>query len=141
MESCYGSVVRGECRAGLRGPFIGDWLADTDGDGFTDGVEFALGTSSSNPASAPEIGITAGIETVGATTARFLRLTFRRIASNHAIVTPELSVTLSPWNNGAASFTRLQSVNNGDGTATEVWRTSAPVTGPGAFARLRATAP
>ncbi len=136
---------------GLRGtpytddsmPFSGTWDADIDGDGVADGLEYALGSDATNSASTPQISVSTVNETVGMVTGDFLRVTFRRSLGNDAGTTlPELSTDLTqPWQTGLAVFERFSVTNNGDGTATETWRTLAPITSPKAFARIKSTSP
>lgn len=108
----------------------------------SDGTEDALGTSANDSASVPQIAMTAGTETVGASTGKYLRRTFQRSLTNdQGSVVPELSADLVSWNADTDGFVRMGQVLNGNGTATEVWRSRNPITTPGAFARLRVTLP
>ena len=131
-----GSGTRGTPYTNDSVPFTGNWAVDTDGDGYPDGIGYALGTP-------PQIDVVTANETVGTVTGNFLRVTFRRSLVNDAgAVVPELSTDLGQaWQSGTSAFERIFIANNGDGTVTETWRTLAPITSQQAFTRVKATAP
>jgi hypothetical protein len=121
-------------------PFSGNWIADTDSDGFADGIEYSLGTVANSADSKPSISINATTEFVNGAFGRYLRLTFRRsLLNDEGLVLPELSLSLSTWNSDA--FARISQADHGDGTVTEIWRSKNPVPAEKAFVRLRVTSP
>jgi hypothetical protein len=135
-----GTGVRGTPWTDDSLPFTGSWLADTDLDGYSDGIEYALGTSAANALSRPQLSASLGVETVGVTTGKFLRFTFHRgIANDQGLVIPELSLDFATWQPNA--MTRISSTDQGDGTVKEIWRSNAPIAGTRAFARLRLVSP
>ncbi len=95
--------------------------ADDDRDGLTNLIEYALGSSPTQPASAatPVAGL---LEEGGET---YVTLTFtHRIGADDCQCTPQASTELTNWN--AAAMTALSKVNTGDGKETIVYRTVAP---------------
>ena len=110
---------------------------DPDNDGLNNLMEYAL---ASNPTVASRSDLPTGetklIEVDGITNA-YLTITFRRqLAATDLTYTAELSGNLQTWNSNTAI--QVTSTENGDGTATEVWRAHTPLTtDPRQFARLR----
>jgi hypothetical protein len=111
--------------------------ADNDKDSINNLLEYAL---DSNPTLASNhdlpTGTTELIEVDGVTD-RYLTLTFRRnLAASELTFSVELSDDLVGWDNNSA--VPVSSTDNGDGTATEVWRAPLPsATDSRQFVRLR----
>jgi hypothetical protein len=121
-------------------PFAGNWNNDSDGDGWLDGAEYALGTLSLSPGSQPILRPQCLQETVGTRSGFFLRLVFQRsISQDTATIIPEFSADLVNWIPN--SLTRIGQLIHPDGTATETWRSTEPVQTEKAFARLRILPP
>ncbi|MDB4463903.1 hypothetical protein N9037_02905, partial [Akkermansiaceae bacterium] len=76
---------------------------------------------------------------VDGVTDRYLTLTFQRnLAASELTFTVELSDDLTGWNDNTAIPVSV--ANNGDGTATEVWRAPLPLNDDSSqFVRLRVT--
>lgn len=112
--------------------------ADQDGDGMSNLLEYAL---DSNPIidSSQDLpsGTTELIEVDGVID-RYLTLTFQRnLAASELNFIVELSANLAGWSDTAM---QVSSSDNGDGTATEVWRAPLPLTNhTSQFVRLRVT--
>lgn len=107
--------------------FAGDPTADSDGDGSTDFLEYALGSSAANPASQPQFAISLQ--------GGRCRITLDRAAAADDVrVVPQAGEDLSGW---AASLTLLSRVPAGPGILTEIWE-SAVLTGSQQFFRLQA---
>ncbi|MDB4541869.1 lamin tail domain-containing protein [bacterium] len=111
--------------------------ADNDKDSINNLLEYAL---DSNPTLASNhdlpTGTTELIEVDGVTD-RYLTLTFRRnLTASELTFSVELSDDLVGWDNNSA--VPVSSTDNGDGTATEVWRAPLPsATDSRQFVRLR----
>ena len=92
--------------------FAGNSGADSEGDGFSDFLEYALGTSAANPASSPFCSGTLSND-------GFLVSFTRAAAADDAEVFPEVSENLTDW---TAALT-LQSRNPGPaGLLSETWK-------------------
>jgi hypothetical protein len=118
-------------------------LADSDGDGFSDLLEYALGTLGTNGASQPPLVAGTLMATIPPATVPGNYLTFEYTRSRGAdgfSLNPEISTGLTGWQPITTSFTMASQTNNPDGTATVVWRSNQPaaaLTGR-FFFRLRA---
>ena len=120
-----------------RTPGLGAAGDDPDGDGRSNLVEYALGSSplAADPAPPQQAGLEA-IVVGGAPAESYFVFTCTRTAeSGDLVFTPEFSTDLQTWTPGGVL---LGSTPNGDGTVTERWRSDQPA---GAqvrlFARLR----
>ncbi|MFN0076620.1 MAG: lamin tail domain-containing protein [Prosthecobacter sp.] len=111
-------------------------LDDQDHDGLSNAMEYALRT---NPLIANTDATTVAVQPItvlGVTTYDFT-FTFRRhIGAVSTTWTPQFSPDLSAWQ--AGDLTLQGSVNNGDGTETVYYRTTAPVSASRGFGRLSA---
>jgi hypothetical protein len=141
-ENFRASAQPGGTPGAPAGPaFTGNPTADTDNDGFSDLLEFATGSSPTDGGSfsAPTIGKMD--VTTGPVTRQYL--TFRHRRSNAADGVRyfvELSTALSDWSPAAVAY--VATTNNGDGTSTITWRSSAPMDNSiSQFMRLRVTQP
>jgi hypothetical protein len=104
-------------------------LADSDGDGMSDLLEFATGTLgvAGAPQRWPQPGLITA--TVPPSTAPEQFVTFQYVRSRSAdgfTSIPELSPSLSGWSPLESQFTLLDQVNHPDGTATIRWRSLLP---------------
>ena len=120
-------------------PFTGQANGDTDGDGASDFLEYATGSNMNNAASRnlPVVTIAPFSLLIGTDT--YLRLDYRRnLAADGVNFTAQLSTSLTSWVGDASAVTYYGTHNNGDGTATVTWRSTAPVSGvqPRCFMRL-----
>ncbi len=99
--------------------------SDDDNDGLAAVVEHALGLNPSVPNGTPVLQTRSQDFIVNNVPGTYLVLEFTRsLTADGVTVTPELSATLSSWS--AAPLTFISTRNNGDGTATITWRTTAP---------------
>jgi len=112
---------------------------DNDSDGMNNLLEYALDSDPMSDSShrLPS-GATELIEVDGVTD-RYLTLTFQRnLAASELTFTVELSDDLTGWNDNTTIPVSV--TNNGDGTATEVWRAPLPLNDDSSqFVRLRVT--
>ncbi|MEP4077974.1 lamin tail domain-containing protein [Haloferula sp.] len=107
-------------------PFLGDPDFDSDLDGLSDFMEYALGTNASIPDLAD--GFAAGISSFdngSGTLVEYLTVAYRRnLAADDVIYEAQVSEDLSIWD---PQLTVLVSVtNNFDGTETHVYRSTSP---------------
>jgi hypothetical protein len=117
--------------AGPAGPTgsAAEALADTDGDGITDLVEFATGTLANNGASqhAPSAQVIPLIVPPAVDPEDYLTFSYTRSRSADGFsFEPEFSSTTSDWQPLATEFTLVSQVNNPDGTVTLTWRSNDP---------------
>ena len=108
--------------------FTGQAGGDTDGDGSSDFLEYATGSNMANPASRnlPVVAIAPFTLLIG--TDNYLRIDYRRnLAADGVNFTVQLSTNLTSWAGDASAVTYYGSHNNGDGTATVTYRSTAPI--------------
>ena len=119
-------------------PGISGSLADPDGDGLPNLLEYALSTPART---ANASGIVPGVLSLGGQ--NYLTLTFsQREYSADLTYTPQVSSDLGQWQGGAAAVVTVGATDNGDGTATTVVRDAQPVgTTARRFLRLQVSAP
>jgi len=120
--------------------FSGEPLADSDGDGTVDLLEFATGSrvDQRDAPRHPELGVGGPME--NGVPSVSLEFSFSRNLSAEGLVfQPEATSDPGDWSAHAIPLAFAGSVRRGDGTATEIWRTTRPVTAlPGTvLARLR----
>lgn len=118
--------------------FTGAPNGDTDKDQFSDYLEYALGSDWQNATS--NFQPTVGIEThiVAGVPGSYLTFRFRRnLAADGVFYTPQYCATAGGWDTAPLPITFVSSVNNGDGTSTETWRSSATWSPGTGFARLK----
>lgn len=132
------SAQAGGTPGAAAGPaFTGTPLADSDGDGTVDLIEYATGSSANDGASV--FRPTVGVITVGSgpTATRHLSLSFRRsIAADGVACNVQASGNLGTWSSAADAVTWVSNTNNGDGTMTCTWRATAPIGAARQFMRL-----
>jgi hypothetical protein len=113
-----------------------DPATDSDGDGSSNKLEYALVTDARAPQSTPVL--TANVESieVAGTTAAYATLTFlRRTDSTDLAYIVEFSAELTPW---AAGGTLLRSAPAGPGMVRETWRAPNPMAAQSqVFGRVR----
>ncbi len=122
---------------------------DDDGDGASNVTEYLLKTDPASAASRPVLsgGIQSFMVDSGPGLAPvpgdYLALTFNRDpAADNVSYFPEISTNLETWTDDFADIVRVSVTPNPDGTQTEVWRSTVPVSGAGRrFGRLRITVP
>ena len=114
---------------------------DTDGDGLRDWLEYATGSSFTDPTSRHQPVSTLAPFTVGGITQTYLKFEFRRnLLADEVTLTPEWSEDLAAWSGVTGAVTYVSTRNNADGTATITCRSTQPAdaTRPRQFIRLRA---
>ena len=115
-------------------------LADPDGDGVVNLLEYALGL---NPRAAGVSGLpTSGVSTVNGS--RYLTLTYTQvIAATDIVYTPQVSGDLATWSAGTGNVVAVSTTNNADGATQTVVVRDATALGSGArrFMRLLVTRP
>ncbi len=102
-------------------------LADTDGDGTVDLLEFATGTrvDQRDAPRSPELGVGGPVE--NGVASAYLEFSFsRNLAADGIVFQPEATSDPHDWSAHAIPLTFAGSVRRGDGTATEIWRTTQP---------------
>lgn len=109
-------------------PFTGNPTADTDGDGASDFVEYALGTASADPADLPQI-------TGAIVNGEFLVAFTRALSADSVAAVPEVSPDLAAW---SSSLTLQSRTPTGSGLLMEVWKAATPLP-ERVFVRLRVT--
>ena len=97
-------------------PGIGDTNANPDGDELNNRLEYAFAGNPTTPGVVP---------INGSVRSGHVTITFnRRNDTSDLTFTPEFSIDLTSW---TAATVRVSSTPNPDGTITETWRSSAPV--------------
>ena len=105
--------------------------ADTDNDGLTDFLEYGCGQNSRPTC-------TLASYTVGQATNTHLRFEFRRnLAADGIVYSVQFSSDLVSWSSAPADVTYVSTHNNGDGTATVIYRSTQPYSALGSKAYLR----
>jgi len=113
--------------------------ADDDADGLTAIVEHAMGLDPSVANGSPVIATREQEFVVNNVPGSYLVVEFQRsLLADGVVIVPELSTSLAAGSWQAGALVYLSTRNNGDGTATVTWRSSAPVTPSSRmFIRLR----
>jgi hypothetical protein len=104
-------------------------LADTDGDGVSDLLEYAAGTLGAGGYSQPvQASGTVSLTVPPAVTpATYITFEYRRSRSADGFsLDAEVSTGLSGWQPISSLFTLMSQTNNADGTATVKWRSTQP---------------
>ena len=122
------SAQAGGTPGGTAGPaFSGNPNGDTDGDGYSDYLEYALGNPQGAPGTANRPNATVTNYTVATVTSPYLTFSYRRNdAADGVNYFVELSTNLSSWDSTPAAVTYVGTVLNGDGTSTITCRATNP---------------
>ncbi|MES2572897.1 MAG: CotH kinase family protein [Verrucomicrobiota bacterium] len=108
-------------------PFAGTPEADTDRDGHSDLLEYAMGSDRANPASLYKPAAAVAPYTVDGVAGDYFRFQYRRnLAADGCTYTVFLSDDAMNWKSDASAVTYVESVHNGDGTATVTYRSTRP---------------
>ena len=106
--------------------FTGALNGDTDNDGLTDFLEYAMGSSWSAASSRSETQCAFIEDPPFAPLGTYLEFSFpRNLWADGVIYSAEQSTTLTGWN--PAGLVYLETHNNGNGTATVKYRSADPV--------------
>lgn len=120
--------------------FSGDAKGDLDANGLPDLIDYLMGNGGNLPDARPVAGSL--VLEIGGQSGVYATLSYRRsMAAEDVFEAVEVSSDLTEWRNGDAAAVRHSSIDHGDGTASEVWRSVQP-SGAGAgrlFLRLRGT--
>jgi hypothetical protein len=122
--------------------FTGDPNADSDGDGLTALLEYALGSiqgdAGFSPESFPKSGTGLFDDGIG-NFKEYLTLTHRRnLAADNILFEVQVSSDLISW--GPLRTTAVSATSNEDGTETVIWRSLTPIEEQESnFIRLRVT--
>ena len=122
--------------------FSGSPGGDSDLDGASDFVEYAMGTNWNSASAAPVLGHSLIVDPPGAVPGTYLEFVFpRNLGADGVILTPQHSTDLSGWS--AAGIVYVNTVNKGDGTALVTYRSASPIEGPGirSFMRVMVSPP
>ena len=108
--------------------FAGTATDNVDCDDHNALLEYALGTSDSDPTDGGVIVASHAPFTVGMVTSDYLTLSFQKNLDAHNVVTysPETSTNLVDWTGGAA-VVFVSELDHGDGTSTVTYRSANPV--------------
>ena len=119
--------------------FVGNPLGDVDEDGVAALIEYLLGTSDQVPSN--EFLPTAEVESlvVGGVADNYLTFSVTvDLTADDVTFEPEISGDLSTWRSGSDHVQLHSRINNGNGTATLVYRSTDPILEEGdLFMRLR----
>lgn len=117
-------------------PFSGSPAGDSDGDGASDFVEYAMGTAWNSASSTPVLLHSFVVDPAGASPGTYLQFQYRRnLAADGLLLIPQQSENLTAWS--AAGIVYQSTANQGDGTAIVTCRSAAPVSGPGVRSYMR----
>ena len=119
-------------------PAVGGPNADPDGDGLSNLLEYALGTS---PRQATPGAIVTGVQSLAGQS--YLTLTYHQLEySADLAYQPQASTDLVHWQAATPPEVVSSATDNGDGTETTVVRDAHPLgTFPRRFLRLQVTVP
>ena len=119
--------------------FTGSPGGDTDKDGLTDFMEYALGSSWTTASSRAETSCAFIQDPPFAPLGTYLQFSFpRNLWADGVIYTPEQCTALSGWSGSGLVY--LETVNNGNGTATVRYRSSLSISAATLRSFLRLTA-
>jgi hypothetical protein len=130
--------------AGPAGPTAATALLDDDGDGMTNLMEHATGSSGSDPSSQswPVTGSAPLLIPPAVLPENYLTFTYTRgRAADGFSLEPLVSTALNTWQPLSTLFTLHSQTNNPDGSASLVWRSTEPASSlpPRIFLQVRAT--
>ncbi len=107
--------------------FTGNPDGDTDGDGYSDFLEYALGSPQGTPGNANRPAAVFATYTVATVTNSYLTFTYRRNDAAEGVnYTVQLSNNLTAWASDETAVTYVGTVVNGDGTSTVTCRATQP---------------
>ena len=107
--------------------FTGSPSGDTDGDGYSDYLEYALGNPQGTPGTTNRPTTAVTNYTVATVTSPYLTFSYRRNnAADGVNYFVELSTNLTSWDSTPAAVTYVGTVVNGDGTSTVTYRATNP---------------
>ncbi len=107
--------------------FSGSPAGDTDGDGYSDYLEWALGNPQNSPGTTNRPGASLQTFTVATVTSPYLTFSYRRNdAADGVNYTVQLSNNLTSWASDASAVVYVATVANGDGTSTVIYRAAQP---------------
>jgi hypothetical protein len=116
--------------------FTGSNFGDTDNDGSSDFLEYAMGSSQSSPESTPQMSHNFVVDPPGADPGTYLTFQYtRNLAADGVILTPQESSDLGTWN--GAGMVYVSTVNQANGTALITCRSATPISGPATRNYLR----
>ncbi len=122
--------------------FTGALNGDTDADGLKDYLEYGMGSSWTSSNSRADTTCEFIEDPPFAPLGTYLQFSYpRNLSADGVVYTAEMSTALTGWN--AAGLVYLETVNNGNGTATVRYRSANPVeaTTPRIFLRLVVSPP
>ncbi len=111
------------------GPGALDALADSDGDGMSDLLEYFTGSNRTDGASQnwPTTGMISLTVPPATTPSDYLTFAYTRSqGTNGFTIAPEVSTALTGWQPLSTLFTMVSETNNPDGTVTILWRSTGP---------------
>ena len=116
--------------------FTGSTFGDTDNDGHSDFLEYALGTSLNNSNSAPVTSHAYIVDPAGADPGTYLSFQYtRNLSADGVVVTPQQSSDLNNWS--SAGIVYMSTANQGNGTALVTCRSAQPISGPSTRSYMR----
>lgn len=116
--------------------FTGLISGDSDQDGMSDFLEYAMGSSYSSPSSVPILQHSLITDPPGAAPGVYLSYQYRRnLNADGVMLTPQQSTDLGSWS--GAGIVYMSTQNMGDGTALVSCRSADPVGGPGLRSYMR----
>ncbi len=122
------SAQQGGTPGAIPGPaFAGSPAGDTDGDGYSDYLEYALGNSQNTPGTSNRPAAAVQNHTVATVTSPYLTFSYRRNnAAEGVTYAVQLSTDLTAWDSTTAAVTYVSTANNLDGTSTVTYRATNP---------------
>jgi hypothetical protein len=119
--------------------FTGAPAGDADRDGFSDFLEYALGSNQGDGMSVRRPAAAVQNFTVSGVPGNFLTFAYsRNNAADGVTYTVELGTNLSTWDSSSSAVTYVSTTSNGDGTSTVLYRATQPMTAqPKQYMRLR----
>lgn len=114
---------------------VAEPLADQDRDGFDALLEHFLGTSDLIPGDASGLIVEGTVVAPDSLSYPTLSVTYR-VGADRLEFLPQWSADLRQWIDGSGVLVKIREIQNGAGTATVVWRTTAPLASSPQFLRL-----
>ncbi len=117
-------------------PFTGSSFADSDNDGSSDFLEYAMGSAGNSAASRPQMSHEFVVDPPGADPGTYLTFHYtRNLAADGVVLTPQQSSDLGTWS--AVGMIYVNTVNQANGTAVITCRSPTPIGGPATRNYLR----